>query len=107
MRHNSRTYSRRSAMSLRSLFVVSFVLVVSVLLSAQAPVVAPPPTPYGASITIDAAKKVAAAAIAEARKQGLFQAVAISDTSGELNYFEKMDNTQAASVDIAIDKARS
>jgi glc operon protein GlcG len=96
-------------MSIRTPIFVFFVFVASfvVTATAQAPVAAPPPTPYGASITIDAAKKVAAAAIAEARKQVLFQAVAISDTSGELVYFEKMDNTQAASVDIAIDKARS
>lgn len=96
-------------MSFRTPMFVFFVFVVAVVAPAwaQAPVAAPPPTPYGATITVDAAKKVAAAAIAEARKQGLFQAVAVSDTAGELVYFEKMDNTQAASIDIAIDKARS
>jgi uncharacterized protein GlcG (DUF336 family) len=34
-------------------------------------------------------------------------AVAVVDTSGDLVYFEKIDGTQAASVNIAIDKARS
>ena len=34
-------------------------------------------------------------------------AIAIVDTNGFLVYFEKMDNTQNGSVNIAIDKARS
>ena len=34
-------------------------------------------------------------------------AAAVVDPAGDLVYFEKVDGTQAASVDIAIDKARS
>ena len=34
-------------------------------------------------------------------------AVAIVDISGDFVFFEKMDGTQAASVSIAVDKARS
>jgi len=34
-------------------------------------------------------------------------AIAIVDTSGNLVYYEKMDNTQIASASVAIDKARS
>jgi uncharacterized protein GlcG (DUF336 family) len=34
-------------------------------------------------------------------------AIAIVDPAGDLVYFEKMDNTQAASIAIAVDKARS
>jgi uncharacterized protein GlcG (DUF336 family) len=34
-------------------------------------------------------------------------AVAIVDPAGDLVYFEKMDNTQVGSVDVAIAKARS
>ncbi len=74
---------------------------------AQAPAAAPPPTPYGPSINMETAKRVAAASVAEARRNNWFMAVAIVDPSGELIYFEKMDNTQAASGAIAIDKARS
>jgi uncharacterized protein GlcG (DUF336 family) len=62
---------------------------------------------YGASITADMAKRVAAAAIAEARKNNFAMAIAIVDPNGFLVYFEKMDNTQNGSVNIAIDKARS
>jgi len=68
---------------------------------------APPPTPYGMSIGLEAAKKAAAAAIAEARKNNLYMAVAIVDTGGYLVYFEKMDGTQTGSVDLAIEKARA
>ena len=65
------------------------------------------PNPYGAAIDSESARKVAAAAIAEARKNSWNMAVAIVDPAGELVYFEKLDGTQAASVNIAIDKARS
>src|SRR5688572_3960339 len=62
---------------------------------------------YGTPITADVAKRAAAAAIAEARKNNLTMAIAIVDPNGFLVYFEKMDNTQNGSVNIAQDKARS
>jgi glc operon protein GlcG len=62
---------------------------------------------YGTSINVEAAKKVAAPAIAEARKNNWNMAVAIVDIAGELVYFEKMDDTQIGSVNVSIDKARS
>lgn len=62
---------------------------------------------YGPPITADVAKTVAAAAVAEARKNSWTMAVAVVGTAGELIYFEKMDHTQIGSIDIAIDKARS
>ncbi len=65
------------------------------------------PNPYGASITLDAARKAAAPALAEAQKNNWRMAVAVVDISGDLVFFEKMDGTQAASVNIAADKARS
>ena len=76
-------------------------LVVSTLAFAQAPM------PYGTSITADTAKKLATAAAAEARKGQLAMAIAIVDIAGDLVYFERMDDTQVGSVDVAIDKARS
>jgi glc operon protein GlcG len=63
--------------------------------------------PYGPSVTLETAKKVAIPALAEARKNSWTMAVAIVDAAGDLVYFEKMDNTQLGSVDIAIAKARS
>jgi glc operon protein GlcG len=71
-------------------------------LAAQAP---PPPPPYGVGIGFDAAKKALAAAEAEATKNNWPVAIAIVDSSAKLVAFSKMDNTQHASVDIAIGKA--
>ena len=65
------------------------------------------PNPYGQSISLENAKRIAAPALAEARKNNWTIAVAIVDVSGNLVYFEKMDNTQLAGANIAIEKARS
>ena len=64
-----------------------------------------PPPPYGPAITFDAARKAIAAAEAEAKKNNWPVAIAIVDSAGQLAAFSKMDNTQHASVDIAIGKA--
>jgi hypothetical protein len=75
---------------------------------AQQP--APPPAPaadYGLPITNEQAKTVAAAALAEAKKNNSPMAFAIVGPAGELVYFEKMDGTQLASVEIAQGKART
>jgi glc operon protein GlcG len=65
------------------------------------------PNPYGSPINLEAAKKIAASAIAEARKNNWTMAVAITDIAGDLVYFEKMDGTQTGSVRVALGKARS
>lgn len=62
---------------------------------------------YGPSISVELAKKLAAPAIAEARKNQWTMAIAIVDISGGLVYFEKMDDTQNGSVEVSISKARS
>ena len=61
---------------------------------------------YGADINAEAARKVAAATIAECKKNNWKMAVAVVDTHGTLVHFEKIDDTQHASVRIAIEKAR-
>lgn len=58
-------------------------------------------------ITLELAKQVAAAAEAEAHRQGWPMAIAIAEPSGALIYFLKMDNVQYASVDLAIAKAKT
>ena len=62
---------------------------------------------YGADINSEAAAKVAAATLAEVKKNNWKMAVAIVDTHGTLVRFEKADDTQHASVRIAITKART
>jgi glc operon protein GlcG len=91
-------------MSIRPILVC---LVVFLPLMLAASAVAQMPNPYGASITVDNAKKVAAPAVAEARKNNWTVAVAVVDTGGNLVYFEKMDSTQIGSIRVAIDKAHS
>ena len=65
------------------------------------------PQPYGAPIALATAKRVAAPALAEAARNNWAMAVAVVDGAGDLVYFERMDATQAGSVAVAIDKARS
>ena len=62
---------------------------------------------YGPSIGAAAAKKIAAGTLAECAANKWNVAVAIVDTYGFLVYFERMENTQSASMDIAIGKART
>lgn len=62
---------------------------------------------YGSAISVDTSKRVATAALDEARRNGWTMAVAIVDAAGDLVYFEKMDDTQTGSVTVSQSKARS
>jgi uncharacterized protein GlcG (DUF336 family) len=66
------------------------------------------PPPYGETINLATAKKVADAAAAEAvkRKWDAF-CITIVGPSGDLVYFEKLDNCQYASIEISQHKART
>ena len=74
---------------------------------AQASFAAPPQIPYGVSISTDSAKQVAAAAVAESQKNRFKMAIAIVDTGGYLVYFERMQDTQTGSVELALEKAKT
>lgn len=65
------------------------------------------PNPYGAPVSLENAKKAADLAVAEARKNNWTVAVAVVNPDGGLIYFEKLDNTQNASGQVAINKAKS
>ena len=71
------------------------------------PAAASPPPDYGPPITNEQAKAVAAAALAEAKKNNWRMAFAVVGPAGELVYFEKMDGTQLASAEISQGKART
>jgi glc operon protein GlcG len=58
-------------------------------------------------ITLDDAKKAVAAAEAEAQKNNWNVAIAILDAGGHLILFQRMDDTQIGSVNIAVEKART
>ena len=64
-------------------------------------------TPYGETITLEQAKKVADAALAESAKRGWQMCISVVGPTGDLVYFVKGDNCQYASVGIAQDKARA
>src|SRR4029078_3471394 len=64
-------------------------------------------TPLGETIKMADAKKVADAAIAEATKRGWPMCIAIVGPTGDLVYFEKMDDCQYASVEISQNKAKA
>jgi glc operon protein GlcG len=58
-------------------------------------------------LTLDTAKKIAAAAEAEAKKRGATVVIAVVDDGGYLLVLERLDDTQVASVDVGIAKART
>lgn len=60
---------------------------------------------YGKPITLNEAKKIVAAAQAEAAKNGWHMAIAIYDSGANLVLLEKMDNTQLGSIEICQQKA--
>ena len=63
--------------------------------------------PYGVSIGLEEAKKVMAAAEAEARKRNWKMNIAVVDTNGELVHFSRMEGAQIASGTISVGKART
>ena len=62
---------------------------------------------YGTPVTLAQAKKIAAAVVGECTNNKWNVAVAIVDTHGSLVYFERDEDTQYASMDIAILKAKA
>jgi uncharacterized protein GlcG (DUF336 family) len=59
------------------------------------------------ALTLAAAKRMAAAAEAEATKNGWNVVIAVVDDGGHLVYLQRMDGTQTGSIDVAICKART
>ena len=85
-------------------FLVAVASIAWLTLSAPAHAQVPQ---YGSNVTLEQAKKALAAADAEARKNGWPVAIAVVDTAGMLVLYQRHDNTQTASVQIAQDKAVS
>jgi glc operon protein GlcG len=92
----------------RTVLASVFVIMVATAVSAQQPQpTAPPTTPYGTPIGFETAKKVMAAAEAEAMKNNWGMAIAILDSAGHIVMLHRLDNTQYGSIAVAEDKARS
>lgn len=58
-------------------------------------------------LNLDGARKIAAAAEAEAKKNGWNVVIVVVDDGGNLLYLQRMDGTQTGSIQVAIDKART
>lgn len=58
-------------------------------------------------LTLDGARKVAAAAEAEAKKNNWNVVIAVVDDGGNLIYLQRIDGTQTGSIEVAIQKART
>jgi glc operon protein GlcG len=82
----------------------SFTTIVAISVALAAVARAENPAP---SITLDGAKKIAAAAVAEARKNHAGGAIAVVDQGGYVLYVERIDGTFAAAGNISIGKART
>jgi uncharacterized protein GlcG (DUF336 family) len=68
----------------------------------------PPPFPeYGPTITLEQAMKAANAALAEAKKLNVLEAITVVDNAGRLVYFIKMDDLRQIGVDLSQGKART
>jgi uncharacterized protein GlcG (DUF336 family) len=59
------------------------------------------------ALTLDAARKIAAAAEAEAVRNKWNVVIAVVDEGGHLLYLQRMDDTQIGSIEVAQEKARS
>ena len=101
---------RKCMYRLRPLLVAAVVFAGSTIAgSAQQPAAPSPPptTPYGSPISLDAAKKVMAAAEAEAMKNNWPMAIVILDSTGHPVMLHRLDNTQYGSIRVAEDKAQT
>ena len=83
-------------------FLLSFVLLASLIGGATASA----QLADKKALTLAAAKKIAAAAEAEATKNNWRVVIAILDDGGHLIYLQRTDETQTGSIDVAIQKAR-
>ncbi len=77
----------------------AFLLAVATTLQAE--------LPTKRVLTLGLAKRLVAAAEAEAKKLGATVVIAVVDDGGQLILLERLDDTQVASVEVAIGKART
>jgi len=87
--------------TMRQIVLFAFALSLSIGPAAKAEL------PVKKVLTLDVTKKIAAAAEGEAKKRGATVVIAIVDDGGHLLLLERLDDTQVASVEVGIAKART
>ena len=87
---------------------IASTMIFGTAVQAQQPPAATPSLPdYGPTITLEQAMKAANAALAEARKLNVSEAITVVDNAGRLVYFVKMDNLRQIGVDLSQGKAHT
>jgi glc operon protein GlcG len=81
--------------------LITITLVLATTLSAHAQLI------DKKALSLEAAKKIAAAAEADAKAKNARVVIAVVDDGGNLLLLERLDDTQVASVNVAIGKART
>lgn len=88
-------------------WVNTFAMIAGIGLGLASNVFGQTPIPYGEPISLENAKKIIAAAEVEAKKNNWPVAIAVVDSSGYLVAFQRLDNTQLGSVEVALKKAKT
>ena len=83
------------------------ILLAGMLFLPAAPVAPQAGLPVRKTLTLEAARRVAAAAEAEARRNNWAVSIAVLDDAGHLIVFHRMDGAKLVAIDIAIRKART
>jgi len=86
---------------MRRIFLLALALSLSFSAAAKAQL------PVKSVLTLEAAKKIATAAETEAKKHGATVVIVVVDDGGHLLLLERLDDTQVASVEVGIGKART
>lgn len=92
-------------MNKSQMYVLTILLIALATITKASAQEAPPS--YGPAISLATAKKVMAAAEAEANKHKWPVAIAILDSGGHLVLFQRLENTQLGSVKVALKKAKT
>lgn len=88
-------------MSLRNVLILAALLTLSPAAARAQDLI-----PYGEPIKLEQARKLIAAAEAEATKQKWPVAITVVDGAGHLVAFSRMDNTQIGSIEVSLEKAK-
>lgn len=92
--------------AVRSVGIISAILLVAASAFAQqSPPTPPPAPPLGAPISLEHAMSAVNAAIAEAKKIGVKEAIAVVEPTGDLVHFSKMDGASYSAIALAQAKA--